>query len=103
MRPQCRNRPGRRPRRWPNSASAPASAEPWRVVILHAARDQLRGASPLLLGYVDGILAVLRVDPEAATAAFDVRILDDEYREAIFAAATARSGSGCSGISRLSP
>jgi hypothetical protein len=76
---------------------------PYRVVILHAARDQLRGASPLLLGYVDGILAVLRVDPEAATAAFDVRILDDEYREAILAAATACSGSGCTGISRLSP
>jgi hypothetical protein len=58
---------------------------PYCVVILHAARDQLRGAPPLLLGYVDGILAVLRVDPEAATAAFDVRILDDEYREVIFA------------------
>jgi hypothetical protein len=39
---------------------------PYRVVILHAARNQLRGAPPLLLGYVDGIL-------------------DDEYREAIFA------------------
>ena len=57
---------------------------PYRVVILHAAREQLRGAPPLLLGYVDGILAVLRVDPETATAAFDVRIVDDEYREAIF-------------------
>jgi len=58
---------------------------PYRVVVLHAARDQLRGAPPLLLGYVDGILAVLRVDPEAATAAFDMRVVDDEFREAIFA------------------
>jgi hypothetical protein len=58
---------------------------PYRVVILRAARDQLRGAPPLLLGYVDGILAVLRVDPHAATAAFDVRMVDDEFREAIFA------------------
>ena len=58
---------------------------PYRVVVLHAARDQLRGAPPLLLGYVDGILAVLRVDTEAATAAFDMRVVDDEYREAIFA------------------
>jgi hypothetical protein len=41
---------------------------PYRVVILHAAREQLRGAPPLLLGYVDGILAILRVDPETATA-----------------------------------
>ena len=57
----------------------------YRVVVLHAARDQLRGAPPLLLGYVDGILAVLRVDPEAATAAFDMRVVDDEFREAIFA------------------
>jgi hypothetical protein len=27
---------------------------------------------------------VLRVDPETVTAAFDVRIIDDEFREAIF-------------------
>ena len=57
---------------------------PYRVVILRAAREQLRDAPPLLLGYVDGILAVLRVDPETATAAFDVRMVDDEYLEAIF-------------------
>jgi hypothetical protein len=33
---------------------------------------------------VDGILAVLRVDPSAATAAFAIGVVDD-YREAIFA------------------
>jgi hypothetical protein len=58
---------------------------PYRVVISRAARKQFLGAPPLLLGYVDGILAVLRVDPDAATAAFDVRISDDGLREAIFA------------------
>jgi hypothetical protein len=66
---------------------------PYRVVILRAARDQLRNAPPRLLGYVDGILAVLRVDPNTATAAFDLRIVDDELREAIFAA-----GDGMLGI-----
>lgn len=35
---------------------------------------------------------MLRVDPEAATAAFDVRILHDEYREAIFAGGYAMLG-----------
>ncbi len=58
---------------------------PYRVVISRAARDQLRGAPPILLGYVDGILAILRVDPDATTAAFDIRVSDDGLREAIFA------------------
>jgi hypothetical protein len=66
---------------------------PYRVVILRAAQDQLRDAPPRLLGYVDGILAVLRVDPKTATAAFDVRILDDEHREVSFA-----GGSGMLGL-----
>ena len=57
----------------------------YRVVVLRAARDQLRGAPPILQGYVDGVLAVLRVDPQAATTAFEVRITDEELREAIFA------------------
>jgi hypothetical protein len=69
---------------------------PDRVVVLQAARDQLRDAPPRLLGYVDGILAVLRVDPDSATAAFDLRIIDDEFREATFAAGhRACSGPGC--------
>jgi hypothetical protein len=71
---------GRRSRARP----APARCR-YRVVISRAARDRLLGAPPLLLGYVDGILAVLRVDPNAATAAFDVRISNDGLREAIFA------------------
>jgi hypothetical protein len=56
---------------------------PYRVVILEAARDQLRDAPPRLLGYVDGVIAVLRVDPDTATAAFDMRIVDEEFREVI--------------------
>jgi hypothetical protein len=57
---------------------------PYRVVIRRTARDQLLGAPPLL-GYVDGILAVLPVDPHTATAAFDIRKVDDEFWEVIFA------------------
>jgi predicted RNA-binding Zn ribbon-like protein len=63
---------------------------PYRVVVLRTARDQLRDAPPILQGYVDGILAVLRVDPRAATAAFEVRQVDDDYREAIWRCADAR-------------
>jgi hypothetical protein len=59
---------------------------PYRVVILRAARDQLRDALPRLLGYIDGVLAVLRVDPDTPTAAFDMRIIDHECREVIYAA-----------------
>ena len=66
---------------------------PYRIVILQAARDQLRDAPPRLLGSVDGVLAVLRVDPDTATTAFDMRIVDDEYREVIYAA-----GQGMLGI-----
>jgi hypothetical protein len=66
---------------------------PYRIVILQAARDQLRDAPPRLLGYVDGVLAVLRVDPDTATTAFDMRIVDDQFREAIYAA-----GQGMLGI-----
>ena len=36
--------------------------------------------------YVDGVIAVLRVDPDTATAAFDMRIVDEEFREVIHAA-----------------
>ena len=48
-------------------------------------RPSSTSANPVPYGYVDGILTVLRVDPEAATAAFDVRVSDDGLREAIFA------------------
>jgi hypothetical protein len=34
---------------------------------------------------VDGILTVLRIDPNTATTAFDVRKSDDELRWVIFA------------------
>jgi hypothetical protein len=58
---------------------------PYRVVVLRAAREQIREAPPILQGYVDGILAVLCVDPSAATTAFEVRVVDEDHREAIFA------------------
>jgi hypothetical protein len=49
----------------------------YRVVAAGAVRDQLRGAPPQLQGYVAGIVAVLRVDPTAASAAFDAQCVDD--------------------------
>jgi len=39
------------------------------------------------------VLAVLRVDPDTATTAFDMRIVDDEFREVIYA-----GGQGMLGI-----
>jgi hypothetical protein len=75
---------------------------PYRVLISRVARAQLRGAPPLLLGYVDGILAVLRVDPDAATAAFDIRVSNNGLREALSPAAEASSTSGSAKTSRSS-
>jgi hypothetical protein len=57
----------------------------YRVVAAQAVREQLRGAPAQLQGYVAGIVAVLRVDPTTASAAFHAQILDDA-RVAVFAA-----------------
>jgi hypothetical protein len=42
----------------------------YRVLAARRVREQLEGAPPELRGYVDGIVAFLRVDPAAATVAF---------------------------------
>jgi hypothetical protein len=44
----------------------------YRVLAARRVREQLEGAPPELRGYVDGIVAVLRVDPGAATVAFSL-------------------------------
>jgi hypothetical protein len=41
------------------------------VLAAHRVREQLEGAPPELRGYVDGVVAFLRVDPSAASVAFD--------------------------------
>lgn len=47
-------------------------------------RDQLSDAPPELQGYVAGVVAVLRVDPTAVSAAFETR-WDGDVRTALFA------------------
>jgi hypothetical protein len=42
----------------------------YRVLAARRVGEQLRGAPPELRGYVDGIVAFLRVDPAAASVAF---------------------------------
>ncbi len=56
----------------------------YRVVAARAVREQLRGAPPQLQGYVAGIVAVLRVDPTTASAAFHARAVNDAH-VAVFA------------------
>ena len=57
----------------------------YRVVAARAFREQLWGAPPQLQGYVAGIVAVLRVDPTTASAAFHARAVNDAH-VAVFAA-----------------
>ena len=57
----------------------------YRVVAQQAVRDQLNDAPPELQGYIAGVVAVLRVDPVAVSAAFDTRD-DNDVRTALFAA-----------------
>jgi hypothetical protein len=56
----------------------------YRVVAQRAVRDQLRDAPAELQGYTAGVVAVLRVDPVAVSAAFETRY-DDDVRTALFA------------------
>jgi hypothetical protein len=56
----------------------------YRVLATPAVREQLRNAPPELQGYAAGVVAVLRVDPLAVTAAFETRT-DDEVHTALLA------------------
>jgi hypothetical protein len=42
----------------------------YRVLAVRRVREQLEGATPELRGYLDGVVAFLRVDPAGATVAF---------------------------------
>ena len=46
-------------------------------------REQLEGAPPELRGYVDGVVAFLRVDPAAASVAF-LLIGGSDYKTIVF-------------------
>jgi hypothetical protein len=56
----------------------------YRVILDEQVRAQLRDAPPQLQGYIDGIVAFLRVDPTAASVAFPV-IVGENYRTIVFA------------------
>lgn len=56
----------------------------FEVIATERFATQLRNAPGELAGYVSAVIAILRVDPMVASAAFDVVRSDDEYT-AIFA------------------
>jgi hypothetical protein len=51
----------------------------YQVLVTQRVRQQLRDAPPTLVGYVAGIIAVLRVDPTEASMIFRRRRLDDGW------------------------
>jgi hypothetical protein len=56
----------------------------YRVLTARRVREQLEGAPPALRGYVDGIVAFLRVDPAAATVAF-ILVGESDFKTIVFA------------------
>ena len=54
-------------------------SEPYEVVLTRRVRDQLEDAPPILRGYVAGMVAVLRVDPMAASSVFHIRRTGDAW------------------------
>jgi hypothetical protein len=61
---------------WKEVAAASAGAT-YQVLVTHRVRQQLGAAPPFLVGYVAGIVAVLRVDPTQASTIFRRRRLGD--------------------------
>jgi hypothetical protein len=56
----------------------------YQVRLAQSVRLQLRDAPAQLQGYLDGVIAFLRVDPTAASVAFPV-IAGDRFRTIVFA------------------
>jgi hypothetical protein len=74
------------PARSPGKKSRPSLASRYRVIVGLRVREQLRNAPPQLQGYVAGVVAFLRADPTAASAAFTV-LGGAEYKTVIFSLA----------------
>jgi uncharacterized protein (DUF1786 family) len=53
------------------------------VLTARRVREQLQGAPAELRGYVDGVVAVLRVDPVAASVAFEL-VDESDYKTIVF-------------------
>ena len=73
------------PARSPGKKSRPSLASRYRVIVGLRVRE-LRDAPPQLQGYVAGVVAFLRADPTAASAAFTV-VGGAEYKTVIFSLA----------------
>ncbi len=71
---------------WDKGAAAGPGAT-YQVLVTQQARQRLRGAPPLLAGWVAGIIAVLRVDPTEASMIFRRRQLGDAGWTVTFGAA----------------
>ena len=71
---------------WDEVAAAGTGAT-YQVLVTQRVRQQLRGAPPFLVGYVAGIIAVLRVDPTQASMIFRRRRLWDAGWTVTFGAA----------------
>src|SRR5918993_4124877 len=72
------------------AAAGPVAA--YQVLVTQQVRQRLRGAPPLLVGSVAGIVAVLRVDPTEASMIFRLRRLGDGGWTVTFGTAHARAG-----------
>ena len=59
----------------------------YQVLVTQQVRQRLRGAPPMLVGSVAGIIAVLRVDPTEASMIFRLRRLGDGGWTVTFGAA----------------
>jgi hypothetical protein len=60
-----------------DEAEAVGAAAAYQVLVTQLVHQRLRGAPPLLVGSVAGIIAVLRVDPTEASMIFRRRRLGD--------------------------
>ncbi len=67
--------------------AAAGTGATYQVLVTARVHEQLRGAPPLLVGSVAGILAVLRVDPTEASMIFRRRGLGDAGWTVTFGAA----------------
>jgi hypothetical protein len=61
---------------WDEVAAAGPVAT-YQVLVTQKVRQRLRGAPPMLVGYVAGIITILRVDPTEASLLFRLRRLGD--------------------------
>jgi hypothetical protein len=75
---------------WDEEGAAAGSPATYQVLVTQRVHRRLRGAPPLLVGSVAGIIAVLRVDPTEASMIFRRRRLGDAGWMVSFGAAQGR-------------